>query len=125
MADDELEAIRARRMAELQGQQGGADQQKMAEQRAQQEAMKQSLLGQCLDQSARTRLNTIKTVKPEKAQMVENMIIQMARSGQIPGKLCDKDLVSIMERINSTTERKTTVKFDRRRANLDDSDDDF
>ena len=32
-------------------------------------------------------VNTIAVAKPEKAQMVESMLIQMAQSGQIQGKV--------------------------------------
>jgi hypothetical protein len=33
-------------------------------------------------------VNGIKVVKPEKAAMIENMLISMARGGQIRGKVC-------------------------------------
>ena len=33
-------------------------------------------------------VNSIALVKPEKAQAVENMLIQMAKSGRLPGKVC-------------------------------------
>ncbi|XP_005107943.1 programmed cell death protein 5 [Aplysia californica] len=128
MADDELEAIRARRMAELQQQQQGGDggAQAQAEQRAKQEEMKNVILGQVLEQAARTRLNTIAVAKPEKAKMVESLIIQMARSGQLQGqKLSEQALIGLLEQVSSSTQKKTTVKFDRRRINLDDEDDDF
>ena len=32
-------------------------------------------------------MNSIALVKPEKAKMMESMLIQMARSGQIAGKV--------------------------------------
>lgn len=34
-----------------------------------------------------SKVNTIAVAKPEKAKMVENMLMQMARSGQIQGKV--------------------------------------
>lgn len=136
MGDSELEAIRQRRMAELQQQsgmmpggmmQGGGEQaQKQAEQRERAEEMKNMILGQSLEQGARTRLNTIAVTKPEKAQMVENFIVQMVRSGQLQGqKLSEQALIGILEQVSSSTQKKTTVKFDRRRINLDSDDDDF
>ncbi|XP_060568192.1 programmed cell death protein 5-like [Ruditapes philippinarum] len=127
MADDaELEAIRARRMAEMQAQMGGPggggnDQQK--EKERQMEEMKHSILCQVLDQSARTRLNTIAVAKPEKAKMVESMLMQMAQSGQIQGKLNETQLKGLLERVNERTQKTTTVKFDRRRAALDSDSD--
>ncbi|XP_072024867.1 programmed cell death protein 5-like [Amphiura filiformis] len=130
MADPELEAIRARRMAELQQQMGGGSstdeqQQKQEESRARQEEMKNSILVQVLDQAARARLNSIALVKPEKAKMVENMLCQMATQGQLPGKIGEEQLKSLLEQVSMQTAKKTTVKFDRRRMNLDDSDDDY
>ncbi|XP_045191744.1 programmed cell death protein 5-like [Mercenaria mercenaria] len=126
MADDaDLEEIRARRMAELQaqmgGQGGGNDQQK--EKERQMEEMKHSILSQVLDQSARTRLNTIAVAKPEKAKMVESMLIQMAQSGQIQGKLNETQLKGLLEKVSERTQKTTTVKFDRRRAALDSDSD--
>lgn len=128
MSDPELEAIRARRMAELQNQHGGNNQmskEDMQQKKAQQEEMKNSILSQILDQSARARLNTIAVAKPDKAKMVENMLCQMATSGQIPGKLTEAHLISLLEQVSEQTKRSTTVKFDRRRINMDDSDDDY
>lgn len=88
--------------------------------------MKNSMLAQLLDQNARARLNTLKISKPEKAEMVEKMIINMAQQGRIGGKLDDTQLVSLLETISQQMPRSTSkVNFDRRRANLDsDSEED-
>jgi len=125
MADADLDEIRARRMAELQQQMGGGPQDgnKQEEMRQQQEEMKNGMLSQLLDQQARARLNTIAVAKPEKAKMVENMLIQMARTGQIQGKLGEAQLKNLLERVSSQTQKTTTVKFDRRRAALDSDSD--
>lgn len=128
MADPDLEAIRARRMAELQRQHGNNQQiskEEAEQKKMQQEEMKHSILSQILNQSARARLNTIAVAKPEKAKMVENMLCQMATSGQIPGKLTEAHLISLLEQVSEQTKRSTTVKFDRRRVQIDDSDDDY
>ncbi|KAL4234618.1 Programmed cell death protein 5 [Mactra antiquata] len=129
MADDgDLEEIRARRMAELQAQMGGpggggGGQEQQKEREKQMEEMKHSILSQVLDQSARTRLNTIAVAKPDKAKMVEGMLIQMAQSGQIQGKLNETQLKGLLERVNERTAKTLTVKFDRRRAALDSDSD--
>ncbi|WAR13362.1 PDCD5-like protein [Mya arenaria] len=121
MADDDLDALRARRMAELQSQMGGGpgggdkDQEEKARQM---EEMKHGILSQVLDQSARTRL-----AKPEKAKMIEGMLIQMARSGQIQGKIDETQLKGLLAQVNERTKKTTTVKFDRRRAALDSDSD--
>lgn len=55
------------------------------------------------------------------------MIIQMAQQGRIGGKLDDAQLVQLLETIQGSMKRSTSgkVNFDRRRANLDESDDDY
>jgi len=125
MGDSELDAIRARRMAEMQQQQGGGEgAQKQMQQRAQQQDMKNMMLSQVLDQAARSRLNTIAVAKPEKAQMVESLICQMAQRGQLQGqKLSEQALIGLLEQVSSSTQKTSSVKFDRRRVNLDSDDD--
>ncbi|XP_078607426.1 programmed cell death protein 5-like isoform X1 [Branchiostoma floridae x Branchiostoma japonicum] len=150
MADPELEEIRARRMAEMQQQMGqsgqnlpfqlppgvdsgdgypGAYQQgggeQKAEQQARQEELKNTILAGILDQAARSRLNNLKLVKPEKAAMVENMLIQMAQSGQVQGKIGEDHLKTILERVSEQTKPVGKVKFQRRKVFDDDSDDDY
>ncbi|XP_017486393.1 PREDICTED: programmed cell death protein 5 [Rhagoletis zephyria] len=131
MADNDLDALRAERLAQLQQQYGGSGgnnaekQQAQQEQMRQQEEMKHSILSQVLDQQARARLNTLKISKPEKAQMFENMVIRMAQMGQVRGKLDDTQFKSILESINAQMpQSKSTVKYDRRRAAIDSDDDD-
>lgn len=70
-------------------------------------------------------VNTLKISKPDKAQMVEGMIVRMAQMGQLQGKLDDAQLVQLLESVNSQMPRSTSsVKFDRRRAAIDSDDDD-
>ncbi|RWS08654.1 programmed cell death protein 5-like protein [Dinothrombium tinctorium] len=131
MDDDELQAIRAKRLQQLQSERSAAgfDQQSNAEQQKQQQKEKEEelrnvILSQILTQEARARLNTLKAAKPGKAKSVEDMLIANARMGIINGKLSEADLINVLERINQQTTKETKVKFDRRRANLDDSDED-
>ena len=103
--------------------------------------MKNSILTQVLDQSARARckfnlktvaifgfdlsfeiVNTLRIAKPEKAAMVENSLVNMARRGQIGGQLGEAQLKGLLEQFSEQTKQETTVKFDRRRAALDDDD---
>ena len=100
MADSELDAIRAKRLAELQQQQqqqpgGGGQPHGMGndsnernsgeEQRQKQEDMRNAMLTTLLTQEARTRLNTIALTKPEKGRMIEDILIQNARRGAFGG----------------------------------------
>ncbi|MCP9258724.1 Programmed cell death protein 5 [Dirofilaria immitis] len=76
-----------------------------------------------LDQNAMARLSNLSAAKPEKAGMVENMIVQMARRGQISGKMNDETLRQLLSRFSESTRQTTTVKFDRRRAAIDSDSD--
>ncbi|XP_026471474.1 programmed cell death protein 5-like [Ctenocephalides felis] len=129
MADDDLDKIRQQRLAQLQAQYGGGE--GLEKQKAQEEQVKaaedakNSILAQILSQSARARLNTIKISKPEKAQMVEQMLVRMAQNGQLRGQIDEPQLIELLQNVNQQMpQKKTSVKFDRRRAALD-SDDEF
>ncbi|KAJ8252566.1 hypothetical protein COCON_G00218780 [Conger conger] len=126
MADDELEAIRRQRMAELQAKHGesGNDQQGQQEAKQREADMRNTILAQVLDQSARARLSNLALVKPEKAKAVENYLIQMARFGQLGGKISETGLIEILEKVSQQTEKKMTVTFNRRRVMDSDDEDD-
>lgn len=126
MADDELEAIRRQRMAELQAKHADTSNNQQGEEAKQRETeMRNSILAQVLDQSARARLSNLALVKPEKANAVENYLIQMARFGKLGGKISDSGLIEILEKVSQQTEKKTTVKFNRRRVMDSDDEDDY
>ncbi|KAE8608972.1 hypothetical protein XENTR_v10011677 [Xenopus tropicalis] len=125
MADPELEAIRRQRMAELQSKHGDAvNDQSQQEAKQREDDMRNNILAQVLSQAARARLNNLALVKPEKAKAVENYLIQMARFGQLGGKLSEEGLIEILEKVSQQTEKKTTVKFNRRKVMDSDEDDD-
>ena len=48
--------------------------------------------------------------KPDKAQLVENHLVQMARSGQIMNKFGEDQLKSLLEKVSEQTQKKTVVK---------------
>lgn len=129
MDDRELQALRQKRLAELQQQQPGAaggqsaQQQQQEEQKRQQEDMKNSILSQVLTQGARARLNTLALTKPDKARMVESHLIQMARTGQLMGKFDEDHLINLLEKVSEQTQKKTVVNYDRRRTAIDSDDD--
>lgn len=55
-------------------------------------------------------VNTLCLGKPEKGKMVEEMLLNMAQRGQLPGKLGEKELIDLLENVNQQTQKKTTVK---------------
>ncbi|GJJ76692.1 programmed cell death protein 5 [Entomortierella parvispora] len=140
MEDDELEQIRARRMAELRAQAGGSsggsssmglpaglsagkkDDDEKAK-KSQMEEMRRTMLIQILDGEARERLSRIAMVKAEKARAVEDLLIRMAQGGQVRSKITETQLIELLEQVNQQTNKGTKIVYNRRR--YDDSDDDY
>jgi programmed cell death protein 5 len=59
-------------------------------------AQKEMLLKQILSSEARLRLNNVKMVKPELANMVENYLLGLASQGRAPGQITDDQLKQIL-----------------------------
>ncbi len=94
---DELEALRKKKLAELQAQ--AESEQAQTEQLAQADAQIKQVLSQILTPEARSRLTTIKMAKPEFASQVELLLIQLAQSGQIKGMIDDVQLKALLAKI--------------------------
>nr|XP_004661480.2 programmed cell death protein 5 [Jaculus jaculus] len=124
-ADEELEALWKQRLAELQAKHGDPGDAAHQEAKQREAEMRNTVLAQVLDQSARARLSNLALVKPEKTKAVENYLIQMARYGQLNGKVSEQGLIEILEKVSQQTEKKTTVKFNRRKIMDSDEDDDY
>ena len=54
-------------------------------------------LASLMDPKARERLSRIALVKPEKAQALENMLLQAAQRGQLGGKVTEDALIKMLE----------------------------
>lgn len=107
MEDPELEAIRQRRMAELQQQvQSQASQQEQAQRM---EAQKQGVLRQILTPEARDRLANIRLANPQMAESVEMQLIQLAQSGRLRGVIDDTMLRNILAQI-APQRREITIE---------------
>ena len=100
-------------------------QQQQQQQAAQEDQRKQMLLA-VLDNGARSRLSSVALVKPERARMIENQIIQMVRSGRVQGQLGEETIVGMLKQISSAEEKKAAVKisFAHRRTGWSDDDSD-
>ncbi|MHA1687677.1 MAG: DNA-binding protein [Candidatus Heimdallarchaeaceae archaeon] len=106
--DDELEAIRRKKLSELQQRQ---IQQANEEQKVL-EAQKQAILRQILTEEARQRLTNVKLVKPNLAEAVELRLIQLAQQGAIRAKLTDTQLKEILRKIQGQR-RDTKIEIRR------------
>lgn len=108
-SDEDLEAIRRRKLEQIQQQQFAGESE---EQRRQELAeAKNSLLRQILSSEARERLNTIRMAKPEFAEVLENQLIGLAQTGRIKGMISDAQLKDILRQI---TPKKREITIERR-----------
>ena len=74
-------------------------------------AHKEQILKQILAADARLRLNNIKMVKPDLANLVENYLIGMASQGKLGSQISDEQLKQILLSIQQP---KRDFKFTRR-----------
>ncbi|GAA5991345.1 hypothetical protein JCM5350_006991 [Sporobolomyces pararoseus] len=155
--DGDLEAIRAKRMAELQGSSssgggaasssrmpsggmpggsagpaggsgaGGEDQ---AAKMAAEEEQRRTIMRQILSTEARER----PLVKPERARAIEQLLMRMAQSGQLRGRVSEEQLIDVLDQVeamekgqsgSSGSGSKSAGKITFTRKSAYDSDDSF
>ena len=73
-------------------------------------AQKEIMLKQVLSADARLRLNNVRMVKPDLADLVENYILNLSVQGKISGQISDDQLKQIL---SSTQQPKRDFKFNR------------
>ena len=59
-------------------------------------AQKEMMLKQVLSSDARLRLNNVRMVKPDLADLVENYILNLTVQGKISGQISDEQLKQIL-----------------------------
>jgi programmed cell death protein 5 len=99
MSDEELEAIRRRKLLAMQ--QKMTDDQRQTQTDQQMEAQKQELLRQILSPEARQRLTNLKMVKPEFTEQLELQLIQLAQMGKVSVPMSDAQLKQILIQLQS------------------------
>ena len=108
MSDDELEAIRQRKEAQLRDQ--ALREQANEQQNAEVQAQREALLRQILTPEARARLTNIKIVKPQFAEQIEMQLIQLASSGRLKDRVTDEQLRSLLQQLQGK-ERERKISF--------------
>ena len=108
MSDEELDAIRKRKLSALQ--QRASDEQRQSKAEKEAEAQKEALLKQILSPEARQRLTNLKMIKPEFTEQLELQLIQLAQTGRIPLPMSDAQLKQILIQLQS---RKREIKITR------------
>jgi programmed cell death protein 5 len=108
MADEELDAIRRKKLSAYQ--QRASDEQRQSQADKEGDAQKEALLKQILSPEARQRLTNLKMVKREFTEQLELQIIQLAQMNKIPIPLSDAQLKQILIQLQS---RKRETKITR------------
>jgi len=73
-------------------------------------AQKEMMLKRVLSSDARLRLNNVRMVKPDLADLVENYILNLTVQGKITGQISDEQLKQIL---SSAQQPKRDFKFNR------------
>jgi len=73
-------------------------------------AQKEMMLKRVLSSDARLRLNNVRMVKPDLADLVENYILNLSVQGKITGQISDEQLKQIL---SSAQHPKHDFKFNR------------
>jgi len=73
-------------------------------------AQKETMLKQVLSSDARLRLNNVRMVKPDLADLVENYILNLSVQGKISGQISDEQLKQIL---SSAQQPKRDFKINR------------
>jgi len=86
------------------------DENNTQEKDSQLKAQKEMMLKQVLSSEARLRLNNVRMVKPDLADLVENYILNLSVQGKISGQISDEQLKQIL---SSAQQPKRDFKFNR------------
>ncbi|KIJ07392.1 hypothetical protein PAXINDRAFT_140028 [Paxillus involutus ATCC 200175] len=109
----------------LQPQAGQANNGEEQAQKEAEESMRRDMIATVLDTAARERLSRIALVSPERSRQIEGILLRMAQSGQLRGRVSEAQLIELLEQMeeaqSKTSTKKTTIKYQRRR-DLDDDD---
>ncbi len=86
------------------------DENNTQEKDSQLKAQKEIMLKQVLSGDARLRLNNVRMVKPDLADLVENYILNLSVQGKLPGQISDDQLKQIL---SSAQQPKRDFKINR------------
>jgi programmed cell death protein 5 len=106
-SEEELNALRQRRLAELKAR---AQQEQLKEAQlqaeAEAEAQKQVLMRKILTLEARQRLQNVKLVRPDFAAQIELQLLQLAQSGRVSLPITDELLKKLLKQIQIQQTRR-------------------
>ena len=94
------------------------------EQKAAMREQKAAMMGQVLSPEAYERLGNIRSVKPEKADRLENIILQNAQRGAFQGKVSESQMIDLLEQVQQADgETGASSAVERRKHAFDDDED--
>jgi len=96
---DDIEAIRKKKLRNLQQQQTFSQEDFEEAQQKEFEDQKKLVLRAILTDDARERLGRIKAARPEMAENLENQLIMLAQSGRLKNKINDEQLREVLSKI--------------------------
>ena len=109
--DPELAELKKRKLQQLQQERQLASLREAELQKI--EAQRQAILKSILTDKARERLNNIKIANRERAELIENQLIQLFSTRRLTEKITDEQLKGILKQL-SKTRREGTIRFKRR-----------
>ena len=95
---DDIEAIRKKKLRELQ-EQALSQEELQQEQQQEFEEQKKQALRALLTDDARERLGRIRAARPELAENLENQLIMLAQSGRLKNKINDEQLRELLAKL--------------------------
>lgn len=84
--------------------------QQQEEQREEQERQKEQILNQFLDENAKQRLNAVRMSDSDRAERVEQSIIQLVQSGQITDMVTGDEMANILSEINQSESQDYNIR---------------
>ena len=95
---DDIEAIRKKKLRELQ-EQALSQEELQQEQQQEFDEQKKQALRAILTDDARERLGRIRAARPELAENLENQLIMLAQSGRLRNKINDEQLRELLAKL--------------------------
>ncbi|KAF4614818.1 hypothetical protein D9613_002950 [Agrocybe pediades] len=94
--------------------------------REQEEQIRRDMLSTILDTAARERLSRIALVSAERSKQIEAILIRMAQSGQLRGRVSEEQLIDLLDQMEEvqgkSSTKKPTIVYHRRKGLDDDFD---
>ena len=110
--DEELEAIKRKKLLELQRR---LQMEEELRRRQQEEAARrEALLRAILSPEARERLANVKLVRPELAKIVEDNIIALVQAGQLQPPVGEDVVKRLLAAVYERTHREPRIRFKRK-----------